>query len=204
MSRLIFEKGVRGESLIVESVKAARWDTTALGCPAPGVYYDTQGAPFDGFAYVLSEGTNTWEFHTDEADTVTVDCNDIDTLTTAKVNITREAKLQGSTGLVLMRRNFSTGQFVEDDPISPDDMARLVSIFDIDTRLSEPGDCTTVFRLDFSTSVGTEEIGFICEENYREFNIVWQGMMGSAPILGKIIGPYLTGDPIPTLPTAIP
>ena len=64
--------------------------------------------------------------------------------------------------------------------------------------------CKTVFRFDFVTPGGTEEVEFICEEDYTSFNVVWRGMMGSAPIVGEIIGPYLVGRTIPTLPTASP
>ena len=205
MATLIFDEGIVADNLIVVSVNAAQWDTVALGCPEPGVYYDTQGAPFFGVAYVLSDGANSWEYHTNADDTVTVRCNGLELRSgTTTVNITREANLRESSGLTLMRRNFSNNVFEEDDPITPADLDRIVDILDVDTALSPAAGCTTVFRLDFETPGGTREVEFICEENFKDFNIIWQGIMGRAPILGNIIGPYLTGDPIPSLPTAIP
>jgi len=204
MGRLIFEEGVVGEKLFVKSVGAAQWANTSYGCPEPGLFYDTKDAPFNGFVYVLSDGTNSWEFHANEDDTVIIDCSQIAQSTSTTVNITRDEGLRDSTGLTLMRRNFANNQFEEDDPISSADMARVISIFDAETVLPPASTCTTIFRLDFETPSGTKEIEFICEENYKDFSVVWNGMMGSAPIIGNIIGPYLTGDRIPQIPTAAP
>ncbi len=154
---------------------------------------------------MLSDGADSWEYHTNVDDTVTVRCNGLELRSgTTTVNITREANLRESSGLTLMRRNFSNNVFEEDDPITTAYLDRIVDILDVGTTLSPAVGCTTVFRLDFETPGGTREVEFICEENFKDFNIIWQGIMGSAPILGNIIGPYLTGDPIPSLPTAIP
>jgi hypothetical protein len=79
-----------------------------------------------------------------------------------------------------------------------------VDLFDQNVILDLGASCQTVFRIDFVTQGGTSEVEFICSEDYKAFDIYWDGFHGSAPILGEIIGPYLTGDPIPTLPTATP
>jgi len=83
-------------------------------------------------------------------------------------------------------------------------MARVVDIFAQESRISFAEPCTSVFRLDFETPRGTSQIEVICEDDYSAFDIYWNNLHGTAPILGEIIGPYLTGDPIPTLPTATP
>lgn len=212
MARLIFEQGVEASDLSIISVGAAQWPTEALGCPEPGLFYESENALYNGFIYVLSDGSTTWEYHTssdvrlitEDDDSVTVRCDEIEPLTGPKVNIAQAAGLHGSTSVTLMRRNFSTDQFEMDSAITRDDLDRLIAVFDFATTLSEPMACKTVFRFDFVTLGGTEEVEFICEEDYTSFNVVWRGMMGSAPIVGEIIGPYLAGRTIPTLPTASP
>ena len=204
MARLIFEQGVEAGGLSIISVGAAQWPTEALGCPEPGLFYESENALYNGFIYVLGDGSTTWEYHTSDDDSVTVRCDEIEPLTGPKVNIAHAAGLHGSTSVTLMRRNFSTDQFEMDSAITRDDLDRLIAVFDFATTLSEPMACKTVFRFDFVTPGGTEEVEFICEEDYTSFNVVWRGMMGSAPIVGEIIGPYLVGRTIPTLPTASP
>ena len=200
MARLIFEQGVEGEDLSVTSVGAAQWPNDSLGCPEPGVFYANDQAPYAGLIYVLSDGSNTWEYHTNSDDTVTVQCSEIEPFTGSRVNIALEANLEDSTSLTLMRRNFSTDQFEVRSAVAQDDLVLLAAVFDLETTLSEPTACKTIFRLDFNTPDGIEGIEFICEEDYKAFNIIWRGMMGRAPVVGEIIGPYLTGDLPPEPP----
>lgn len=208
MARLIFEHGVEAGNLSVISVAAARWPDESLGCPEPGLFYESDDAPYDGFIYVLSDRSNTWEYHANEDDSVIVRCDEIEPLTGPKVNITQAAALQGSTGVTLMRRDFSTGNFEKISPMTQDELTRLIEIFDRDIPLSDSIDCETVFRLDFETPSGVESIEWLCGEardlaaGSQDF---WNEMTGTVPVqVGKIIGPYLTGGPIPTLPTASP
>ena len=204
MARLIFEQGVDAGNLIVASVAAAEWPNAALGCPEPGVFYDTQGAPYAGLIYVLSDGSNSWEYHTNDDDSVTIRCNDIELLSRTTVNIADEAVLRLAESAFLMRRNFTTDQFEEVSLLTPTDAGRLAAIFDGDVSLSTATECTTVFRLDFHTQDGVQEIEFMCSDDKNAAQIFWQGLEGTAPVIGRIIGPYLTGGPIPTLPTASP
>lgn len=205
MASLIFEQNIEASNLFVESVAAAQWPTEALGCGEPGMLYDTVGAPFFGFEYVLSDGTNSWEYHASEDDSVSIQCNAHAARSGSKtVNITMEGDLRLTTSATLMRRNFANDQFEEVDPLTQQDAGHLVDIFYNDVSLIPATECVTVFRLDFVTETGTAEIEFMCAEDKNAAQIFWQGMEGRAPVIGQIIGPYFTGGPIPTLPTATP
>jgi len=202
MGRLVAERGVDFSTLFVASVGEAQWPTAALGCPEPGTYHDTSDAPYKGLIYVLGNGALTWEYHVNADDTVVARCDELTPSNASLVNITDQSNLHEATNLTLMRRNFDNGNFEVRREMTPHDMARVIDIFDQPSAISYAAPCTTVFRLDFQTGRGTSKIEFICEENPKAFDIYWNDLHGNAPILGHIIGPYLTGDPIPALPTA--
>ena len=103
-----------------------------------------------------------------------------------------------------MRRDFSTGQFEEISPLTRDDAARLLDILNQDVALTTATGCETIFRLDFNTAGGNQEFEFMCSENKNAAQIFWQELEGTAPVFGQIIGSYLVGGPIPSLPTAAP
>jgi len=208
MARLIFEQGVEAGDLSVISVGAAQWPTEALGCPEPGLFYESENAPYNGLIYVLSDRSTTWEYHVNADDSVIVRCDEIEPLTGPKVNVAQAAGLHGSTNVTLMRRIFPTDQFETVNPMSQADLDRLIDIFDRDIPLSVTIGCETAFRLDFQTPGGIESIEWLCSEDKnittgtQDF---WNAMTGTAPVqVGEIIGPYLVGAPIPTLPTATP
>ena len=77
MARLIFDQGVQAANLLVDSVAAAEWPNEALGCPEPGVFYATAGAPYSGVVYVLSAGSNSWDYHVSRDDSVFIRCTPI-------------------------------------------------------------------------------------------------------------------------------
>ena len=208
MGRLIFERGVEGPNLSIISVVEAEWPDESLGCPEPGIFYSSENAPYSGFIYVLSDGSNSWEYHSNADDTVTVRCNEIEAFGGPSLNIVEAAGLDGSTGVTLMRRDFSTDQFEKITPMTQDELALLIEILDRDIPLSESINCETVFRLDFETPGGTQSMEWLCSEDKnlatgtQDF---WNAMTGTVPVqVGQIIGPYLTGGPIPSLPTAAP
>jgi hypothetical protein len=204
MGRLFAEKRIDFSTLFVQTVGAAKWPSAALGCPEPGTFYDTSEAPYSGFYYIISNGSATWEYHANADDSVVVRCDERTPSNAPLVNITEQANLADSTNLTLMRRDFSTGNFEVNREMTADDMERVIALFNQDSGISYVAPCTTIFRLDFVTSNGTREIEFICEENYKAFDIYWNELHGTAPILGYIIGSYLTGNPIPQLPTETP
>ena len=198
------EKNIDFSTLFVLSVAAEQWPTAALGCAELGTYYDTVDAPYKGLAYVLSDGDRTWEYHSNADDTIVFRCSEITPSNATLINIAIEANLKESSRLTLMRRDFSTGEFEVRNEMTPDDMARVIAIFDQGSAISQAPPCTSIFRLDFETARGTSEVEFICEDDYKMFDIYWNDLHGFAPIIGEIIGPYLAGDPIPSLPTAKP
>ena len=204
MGRLFTEYDIDFSTLFVQSVGAAQWPSTALGCPEPGTFADTSEAPYDGFYYLISNGSRTWEYHANADDSVVVRCDERTPSNAPLINITEQASLADSTKLTLMRRDFSTGNFEVRREMTPADMERVIALFDQNSGISYNPPCTTVFRLDFVTNEGTSEIEVVCEENYQAFDIYWNELHGTAPALGYIIGPYLTGDPIPQLPTETP
>lgn len=196
--------GIDLSTLYLRSVEAHEWPTTALGCPEPGRFYDTTDAPYKGLRYLISNGSFAWEYRATHDDTLTVRCTEVMPSNASLVSISSEANLSEATKLTLMRRDFSTGEFEVRREMTAHDMARVIDIFAQDSRISFADPCTSVFRLDFETPRGTSQIEVICEDDYSAFDIYWNNLHGTAPILGEIIGPYLTGDPIPTLPTATP
>jgi hypothetical protein len=204
MGRLHTEKGIDFSTLFTESVGAYEWPTAALGCPEPGVLYDTSEAPYSGLAYVLGNGEQSWEYHANADDSVVVRCSETVTAAGVLKNIAQDADISQSTAATLMRRDFSTDKFEVRREMTQEDVEKVVDLFDQNVILDLGASCQTVFRIDFVTQSGTSEVEFICSEDYKAFDIYWDGFHGSAPILGEIIGPYLTGDPIPTLPTATP
>ena len=107
-------------------------------------------------------------------------------------------------GFQSVRKKFSTGKIEIQKDLSPEDHAALIDIFDIETDLPTATNCNSIFKLDFDTPGRASEIEFICEKNYKAFDLFWNGLQGKAPVVGRIIGPYLTGNPIPTLPKVSP
>jgi hypothetical protein len=204
MARLYTEKGFDFTTLFTASVGAYEWPTAALGCPEPGALYEKSQAPYSGLAYVISNGTIAWVYHSNSDDSVVVRCSEIESGSGVRKNISQEADIEQSTAATLMRRDFSTDKFEVRREMTQEDVEKVVDLFDQNVILDLAAPCQTVFRLDFETQSGTSEVEFICSEDYTRFDIYWDGFHGSAPILGEIIGPYLTGDPIPTLPTATP
>lgn len=204
MGRLQAEKGIGFDTQSISLVGTAEWDSAALGCPNPGVFYNTSAAPYTGTVYVITNGTDFWEYHSNHDDSVVRRCSEIDPLTDPTVNISQSAGLHDATKLTLMRRDSDTGNFVVRREMSLVDATLLANILDLDTNLPPAQTCNTIFRLDFETPKGDVEIEFICEDNYKAFDVFWNGMQGTAAVIGNIIGPYLTGDPIPSLPTATP
>jgi hypothetical protein len=204
MGRLQTEKGIDFGKQFIASVAAAEWANDSFGCPASGTFYDTMDAPYTGFIYVIGDGSSQWEYHTNQDDTITIRCSEIEPVSGPTVNISQTDGLHDATKLTLMRKDFDTGTFVVRREMTEEDLDRVADIFDLETDLSAAESCNTIFRLDFVTPNGGTEIEVICEEDYARFDILWEGKQGTAPILGYIIGPYLTGDPIPTLPTATP
>ena len=203
MGRLFAEMGVDFSTLFVSKVGNSQWPTKALGCPEIGTYYDTADAPYIGTYYFLSNGKIEWEYHVDAQDTYVIRCSER-TSPIPLVNVTENANLRTAGKLSLMRRNFTTNTFEFIGQITPEDKAKVIEIFDQPASISEAPSCETVFRLDFETNEGKQEIEFICANDYQSFDIYWNGLHGIAPPLGNIVGQYLTGNPVPTLPTAKP
>ncbi len=204
MVRLYTEKGIVLSTLYTVSVGAYEWATAALGCPDPGAFYDKSEAPYSGFAYVLGNGIQTWEYHSNADDSHVVRCSEIDTASGVVKNVTNEADLLRSTSATLMRRDFSTGSFEVNREMTLEDAERVADLLNQNVILTLDAPCETVFRIDFTTQSGMSEVEFICADNYKAFDVYWGGFHGTAPILGEIIGQYLTDNPIPTLPTATP
>ena len=200
MGRLFSETGIDFSTLFVSRVGHDQWPTEALGCPEPGMFYDVTNAPYRGTYYVISNGSIEWEYHVNEDDTVTVRCDERTPSNAPLVNIAEEANLESTTKLTLMRRDFDTGNFEVRREMTHEDTERVIAIFGQSSGISYAPPCESVFRLDFETSSGKSVIEFICADNYEAFDIYWNELHGTAPILGYIIGPYLTGDPVPTLP----
>ena len=120
------------------------------------------------------------------------------------MNVSLVASLADATAVILMHRNFTTGEFEKIKQMSETDLVRLAVVFDREIPLVIPTNCKTIFRLDFHTPGGVQLIEYLCAEDKnvvmgsQEF---WDSMAGRAPVqIGEIIGPYLTGKPIPKLP----
>jgi hypothetical protein len=204
MARLFSVHGIDFGKQFVSSVGAAEWDDDSLGCPESATYYDIRNAPYKGIIYTLSDGTKFWEYHSNTDDSIIIRCSEITPVSGKTTNITKEAKLRNSKGVTLLRRNFSSGKFEVLKPLTSEDHDFLIDIFDVETNLTTATTCNTIFKLDFDAPGRGNEIEFICEKDYKAFDLFWSGMQAKAPVVGRIIGPYLTGNPIPTLPKSTP
>ncbi len=204
MTKLFTEKGIDLSTLFVKSVGAAQWPTASLGCPDSGTYYEISDAPYTGIIYILSDGTRSWEYHANEDDSFVVRCSEIEPTSGSLTNIALAEDLRLTRSATLMRRDFSTDTFEVRRELTAEDAGRVANILNQDVALVPADTCTTIFRIDFVTQTGTAEIEFICQDDYKAFDVYWNGLHGNAPVFGYIIGPYLTGNPIPTLPTATP
>ena len=84
------------------------------------------------------------------------------------------------------------------------DLLEVIKILKTDLILSELESCRSLFMIEFSRQNQIDQLEFICSENkYALFGNqkFWNQMQAKAPKeLGKIIGSYLTGQPIPSLP----
>lgn len=200
MARLTGDFGIDFSTLDIERIETRAWDSTALGCPETGVLYDKSDAPYVGWSYLLTSGSQIWEYHVTDDEQITARCDEIIGPEPPTTNITEDALLATSRSTQLMRKDSSTGEFVLRREITEQDLPRLIALFDIDTNFSPAISCDTVFRIDFDTAAGLQEIEFICAEDYTRFDVFWNGLQGRSDDLGRIVGPYLTGDPIPQLP----
>jgi hypothetical protein len=200
MGRLFADKGFEFSTLYTASVGAYDWPTAALGCPEPGVIYDKSEAPYSGLAYVISNGEQSWEYHANADDTHVVRCSEIATASGVVKNIAAEADINQAASATLMRRDFDTNNFEVRREMTAEDAGRVADLLNQDVILNLAAPCETVFRIDFTTQSGVSEVEFICSDDYKAFDVYWNGFHGTAPALGYIVGPYLTGDPVPTLP----
>lgn len=64
--------GVGADALVLTSKEAQEWPDGSLGCPEPGTMY-TQ-ALVSGYKLTFSDGTNTYNVHTDESGSRAVFC----------------------------------------------------------------------------------------------------------------------------------
>tara|TARA_Y100001936_G_scaffold251186_1_gene306224 strand:+ start:35833 stop:36714 length:882 start_codon:yes stop_codon:yes gene_type:complete len=204
MGKLIYEKGISAETLFLKSVSINEWEDESLGCPKLGEYYSDNNKPYKGYKYILSDGKNEWEYHTDINDTYTVFCEEILKNNHKLININSELNLNEAEEIKLYRWNFDENEFLFLESLEEIDFLKVVDILKTDLILSEQESCRSLFMIEFSRQNQIDQLEFICSENkYALFGNqkFWNQMQAKAPKeLGKIIGSYLTGQPIPSLP----
>lgn len=204
MGKLIYEKGISAETLFLKSVSINEWEDESLGCPKLGEYYSDNNKPYKGYKYILSDGKNEWEYHTDINDTYTVICEEILKNSDKLININSELNLNEAEEIKLYRWNFDENEFLLLESLEEIDFLKVVDILKTDLILSEQEPCRSLFMIEFSRQNQIDQLEFICSENKDALfgnQKFWNQMQAKAPKeLGKIIGSYLTGQPIPSLP----
>ena len=204
MGRLIYEKGISAETLFLKSVSTNEWEDESLGCPKLGEYYSDNNKPYKGYIYILSDGENEWEYHTDLNDTYTVICDEISKNSHELININSELNLNQTEKIKLYRWNFDENEFLFLESLEEKDLLEVIKILKTDLILSELESCRSLFMIEFHRANQIDQLEFICPEN-KDFLFgnqkFWNQMQATAPKeLGKIIGSYLTGQPNPSLP----
>ena len=204
MGRLIYEKGISAETLFLKSVSINEWEYESLGCPKLGEYYSNKNKPYKGYKYILSDGENEWEFHTDLNDTYTIRCSEISINNHELINLNSELNLNQTEEIKLYRWNFDQNDFIFLESLAETDLLEVIDILKTDLILSDKESCRSLFMIEFHRGNLVDQLEFICPENKDALfgnQKFWNQMWASAPKeLGKIIGSYLTGQPIPTLP----
>tara|TARA_B100000214_G_scaffold375275_1_gene360934 strand:- start:821 stop:1702 length:882 start_codon:yes stop_codon:yes gene_type:complete len=204
MGKLIYEKGISAETLFLKSVSINEWEDESLGCPKLGEYYSDNNKPYKGYKYILSDGKNEWEYHTDINDTYTVICEEILKNSDKLININSELNLNEAEEIKLYRWNFDENEFLLLESLEEIDFLKVVDILKTDLILSEQESCRSLFMIEFSRQNQIDQLEFICSENKDALfgnQKFWNQMQAKAPKeLGKVIGSYLTGQPIPSLP----
>ena len=204
MGKLIYEKGISAETLFLKSVSINEWEDESLGCPKLGEYYSDNNKHYKGYKYILSDGKNEWEYHTDINDTYTVICEEILKNSDKLININSELNLNEAEEIKLYRWNFDENEFLLLESLEEIDFLKVVDILKTDLILSEQESCRSLFMIEFSRQNQIDQLEFICSENKDALfgnQKFWNQMQAKAPKeLGKVIGSYLTGQPIPSLP----
>ncbi len=204
MGRLIYEKGISAETLFLKSVSINEWEDESLGCPKLGEYYSDKNKPYKGYKYILSDGESEWEYHTNLNDSYTIRCNEITVNDPELININSELDLSETKEIKLYRWNFDDNEFFFLESLREEDLLQVIDILKTDLILSNMESCRSLFMLEFHKGNQKDQIEFICPENKDALfgnQKFWSEMKAIAPKeLGKIVGAYLTGQPIPTLP----
>ena len=204
MGRLIYEKNINGETLFLKSVSTNEWDDESLGCPQSGEYYSDKNKPYKGYKYILSDGENDWEYRTDLNDTYIIRCSEIIDHSHELINISYELDLFNTKEIKLYRWNFDDNEFFFLEKLEEKDQLYIIDILDTELILSTQESCQSLFMLEFQKNNTKETLEFICAENktilFGSQNF-WNKKQATAPNeIGEVIGSYLTGQPIPTIP----
>ncbi len=204
MGRLIYEKGISAETLFLKSVSINEWEDESLGCPKLGEYYSDKNKPYKGYKYILSDGENEWEYRTNLNDSYTIRCNESTVNDSELININLELDLNETEEIKLYRWNFDENDFLFLESLKQEDLSEVIDILKTDLILSNMESCRSLFMIEFHKGNLKDQIEFICPENKDALfgnQKFWNEMQAIAPKeLGKIVGDYLIGQPIPTLP----
>ncbi len=202
---LISKLGVNSDDIQVISAEKVQWSSTALGCPEPGVGYAAVIVP--GWLFTLAHGDQTYAFHSDGSGSNIVDCTEREFEIQAgdTVNLVDAAGLDRATAIAISRFDPTSGQFQRiSDVTAPDEIARFISILDVQVRIVPAADCRPIFEMTFEMPGRSETFQYICEginTLLRGGQSFWGGGDGEIPLeFGRVFGPHASKAPLPQVP----
>jgi len=208
MAVLSREHDVPGGELELLGYESEEWRTSLLECPQSlnvkaGDTYSAAVTP--GWRVLISHGTDTYEYHTDQTGSRIVTCDEHAPPGPGTVNVARETRLEGTERVEVSRFDPTIDAYrpvgiVED----PEEIALFVDLLDLDMPLQPREECKPVMRLDYVVGGRMVIFWFWCGSNVHVLQggqAMWEGRRGIVPTeFANLIGPYAARVPMPGFP----
>lgn len=204
MAKLIFEKNVIANELILTSVKRTYWKDESMNCPEPGIYYKKYNPPDFGYIYILETNDEEWEFHSDSSGLKTINCNEIKNLNIPTINIAKINSLEQTNKIYISRYSKNSTPVLEAEINDKIDIEKIAEILDVNIPIKNTSYCKPFFQIIFIVKNKEIKFDWLCQENknmIKGHESSWKELESIIPKeFGIIIGKYLTGKPIPAVP----
>ena len=121
-----------------------------------------------------------------------------------EINIASELDLFNTKEINIYRWDFDENEFFFLEKLEQKDQVLIIDILNTELVLSVQEPCRSLFMLEFQKNNSKEILEFLCSENKTILfgsQSFWNKKQATAPNeIGKIVGSYLIGQPIPTIP----
>ena len=204
MAKLIFEKNVTANELILTSVKRTYWTDESMDCPEPGIYYKKYNPPDFGYIYILESNDKKWEFHSNSTGLKTINCNEIKNTNISTINITQKNSLQQTNEIYIFRYSQDRIPVLTAEIKNKIDIEKISEILNVNIPIKNTSNCKPAFQIVFIVKDKEIKFDWLCKENknmIRGHENSWDELESVvSKEFGIIIGKYLTGKPIPAVP----